>query len=159
MHCSFHFLNVSNGPTSILPNISVTLRKSHKTILWGIFEKSQIPARDVFETSQRCHRKDIFFEICLRRLKDIIQKTSFLRWFWDVLQTSQKKTSFLRCIWDALKTSQESRLFWDVSERSLRSLSQWRSDWDFSETSHAGWASTKTCSNFKKRAHNVNWMT
>ena len=122
MHCSFRFLNVSNGPTSILPNISVTLRKSHKTILWGIFEKSQIPARDVFETSQRCHGKDIFFEICLRRLKDVIQNTSFLR-----------------CIWDVLKTSQKSCLFWDVSERSLRCLFQWKSDSDLSETSQLGW--------------------
>ena len=64
MHYLFHFLNVSNSPTSILSNISVFLRKSHKTILWGIFEKSQIPARDVFEMSLRCHGKDIFFEIC-----------------------------------------------------------------------------------------------
>ena len=124
MHCSFHFLNVSNGPTSILSNISVTLRKSHKIILWSIFEKSQIPARNVFETSQRCHGKDIFSEIYLRRLKDVIQKTCFLG-----------------CIWDVLKTSQKSHLFWDVSERSLRCLSHWRSDWDLSETSHAGWGS------------------
>ena len=122
MHCSLHFLNASNGPTFILWNISATLRESHQTILWGIFEKSQIPARDVFEMSQRCHGKDIFSEIC----------------FWDFVQ----KTSFLRCIWDVLKTSQESRLFWDVSERSLRCLSQWRSDWDLSETSHTRWVLT-----------------
>ena len=140
MHWSFHFLNASNGPTSILPNISVTLRKSHKTILRGyIFEKFQIPAWDVFETSQRCHRKDIFFEICLRRLKDVIEKTSFLRWLLRRLIDVTKKTSFLRYIWDVLKTSQKSRLLWDVSEWSLRCLSQWRSDWDLSETSRAGW--------------------
>ena len=28
-------------------------------------------ARDVFETSQRHHGKDIFFEICSRRFKDV----------------------------------------------------------------------------------------
>ena len=143
MHCSFHFLNVSNGPTSILPNISVNLRKSHKTILWAIFEKFQIPARDVFETSQRCHRKDIFFEICLRRLKDVIQKKVFFDMFLRRLTDVTKKTSFWRCIWDVLKTSQKSHLFWDVSKRSLRCLSQWGSDWDLSETSHDGWVSCR----------------
>ena len=75
--------------------------------------------------SQRRHGKDIFFEICSTRLKDVTQKTSFLR-----------------CIWDVLKTSQKRHLFWDVSETSLRYLSQWRSDWDLSETSHAGWVIT-----------------
>ena len=128
MHCSqktFRFLSVSNGPTSILSNISVTLQRSHETILWGIFEKSQILARDVSETSQRCHGKDMFFEISSRRPRGVIQKTSFLRCFWDVLKTSQK-----------------SCLFWDISEKSQRCLSQWRSDWDLSETSHAGWDRT-----------------
>ena len=43
-----------------------------KSFLWGIFETSQILVRDVFETSQRRHKKDIFFEICSRRLKDVI---------------------------------------------------------------------------------------
>ena len=92
--------------------------------MWRIFEKPKILARDVFETSQRRHGKDIFFEICSRRLKDVTQKTSFLR-----------------CIWDVLKTSQKRHLFWDVSERCLRYLSQWRSDWDLSETTRAGWES------------------
>ena len=84
MHYSqktFHFLSVSNGPTSILSNILVTLRKLHETILWDIFEKSRLLSGDVFETSQRRHGKDIFFEICSRRLQDVIQKTSFLRCF------------------------------------------------------------------------------
>ena len=93
-----------------------------KSFLWCIFEKSEILARDVFETSQRRHGKDIFFEIRPRRLKDVT-----------------KKTYFFRCVWDVLKASQKSHLFWDVSKRSLRYLSQWRSDWDLSETSHAGW--------------------
>ena len=59
MHCSqkkFHFLRVSNGPTSILLNISVTLRKSHGTILSGISEKSHSCARyfsDISEMSQK----------------------------------------------------------------------------------------------------------
>ena len=121
-HKTFHFLSVSDGPTSILSDIAISLRKSHEIKLWHIFGKPKILARDVFETSQRRHGKDIFFEICPRRLKDVTQKTSFLKCFWDVLKTSQK-----------------GHLFWDVSKRSLRYLSQWRSDWDLSETSHAGW--------------------
>ena len=72
--------------------------------------------------SQRRHGKDIFLEIYLRRLKDVTQKTSFLRCFWEVLKTWQKR-----------------HLLWDVSERCLRYVSQWRSDWDLSETSRAGW--------------------
>ena len=35
--------------------------------------------RDVFETSQRSHGKYIFFEICSRCLKDVTEKTYFLR--------------------------------------------------------------------------------
>ena len=123
MHCSqkaFHFLSVSNRPTSILSDIVITLRKSHQIILWVIFEKPKILARDVFERSQRRREKDICFEMCLRRLKD-----------------DTKKTSFLRCYWDILKTSQKSYLFWDVSKRSMRCFSQWRSNWDLSETSYA----------------------
>ena len=134
MHCSFHFLNVFNGATSILSNISVTLRKSHKNVLWGLFGKLQIRARDVFETSQRYHGKDVFFEMFLRRLIDVTEKPSFLR-----------------CIWDVLKTSQKSRLFWDVSERSLRGLFEWRPDWNLSETSHAG------CVRIKKLNLTISW--
>ena len=132
MYCShktFHFLSVSDSPTSILSDIVMTLRKSHEIIfVWRIFEKPKILARDVFETSQRRHGKDIFFEMYLRRLKDVTKKTSFLRYFWDVLKTPKKR-----------------HLFWDVSERTLRYLSQWRSDWDLSETSHAGWVSITFC--------------
>ena len=59
----------------------------------------------------------------------------FLRRLRDVTQ----KTYFLRCFSDALKTSEKIHLFSDVSERSLRYLSQWRSDGDLTETSHADW--------------------
>ena len=52
-----------------------------KSFLWGIFEKPKILARDVFGMSQRRHRKDIYFEIFSRRLKDVTQNTSFLRCF------------------------------------------------------------------------------
>ena len=113
MYCShktFHFLSVSDSPTSILSDVVMTLRKSHEIIfVWCIFEKLKILARDEFETSQRRHGKDIFFEMFLRRLKDVTKKTSFLRRIWAVLKTSPKKY-----------------LFWDVSGRSLRYLSQWR---------------------------------
>ena len=126
MHCShktFHLLSVSDGPTFILSDIVITQQKSHEIIFCDIFLKNpKILGRDFFETSQRCHEKDIFFEICFSRLKDVTQKTSSLRCFWDVLKTLQKRHPF-----------------WDGSERSLRYLSHWRSDWDLSETSHAGW--------------------
>ena len=103
MHCShktFHFLSVSDGSTSILSDIVMTLRKSHEIIfVWRIFEKPKILARDVFETSQRRHGKDIFFEICPRRLKDVTQKASFLKCFWDVLKAISFEMS-LRGLWD-----------------------------------------------------------
>lgn len=117
---TYYFLSFFNGATSILSDILITLRKSHEIILWGIFEKSEILARDVFEMPQRCHRTDIFFQISLRRLKDISQKKHLFIHFWGVLKASQK-----------------SYQFWGVSEKSLRCLSQLRSDWDFSRSSHA----------------------
>ena len=101
-----YFTKYCNNPTDITWNR-----------FCGVFLKNQ-------KYSQRRHGKDIFFEIYSRRLKDVTQKTSFLRCFWDVLRASQK-----------------SHLFWDVSKGCLRCLSQWRSDWDLSETSHAGWES------------------
>ena len=90
-HCfqnMFHFLSVYNGPTSILSDISITLRKLHEFIFEGYFWKVQILARDTFETCRRRHRIDIFFEMLLRRLKDVTKKVIsfylFLRGFWDV---------------------------------------------------------------------------
>ena len=117
----FHFLSVSNGLTSILSDIIITLQKSYETIFAGYFEKLQILARDVFETFQRRHGMDIIFEICSRALKDITNDIFF--------------EMFLRRLKDVTK----SHLFWDVSKRSLRCLSHWRSDWNLSETSYAGW--------------------
>ena len=96
---TFHFLSVSNSPTSILPDTVITLWKSHEIIFVGYFWKTANTCERFFETPHRCHRKDVFFEMFLRRLKDVT-----------------KKTSFLRCIWDVLKTSQKSHLFWDVSK-------------------------------------------
>ena len=92
MHCShktFHFLSVSDSPTSILSDVVMTLRKSHEIIfVWCIFEKLKILARDDFETSQRRHGKDIFFETYLWRLKDITKKNTFFEMFlgglWDI---------------------------------------------------------------------------
>ena len=49
---------------------------------------------DAFKTSQRCRKKDVFFEMYLRYLKDVSKKTSFLRCLsqrrpnWDVSETS-----------------------------------------------------------------------
>ena len=58
-----------------------------KAFLRGIFEKSQILARYIFETSLRRHRIGIFFEICLGRLKDDTQKTSSFTCNWDIFKT------------------------------------------------------------------------
>ena len=145
-HCShkmFHFLSVSDGLTSILSDILMTLRKSHE-IIWDVFLKNQKYLSEMF----------------LRRLGDVTEKTSFLRYARDVLKKSHKrnffkdvfrrlkdvtkKISFLRCIWDVLKTSQKRHLFWGISEKFLRYLSQWRFDWDLSEISHA---SCEECQN------------
>ena len=82
---------------------------------------------------------DMFFEICSRCLKNVTQKTSFSRCFWDALETSQKDI-FLEMYLKRLK--EKSHLLWDVSKEFLRCLSQWRSDWDLSETFHAGWGVT-----------------
>ena len=102
---------------------------------WKITDTCERCFWDVSEMSRKRH---FFRNMFLRRLKDDVQKTSFLR-----------------CIWDVLKTSQESRLFWDVSERSLRCLSQWRSDWDLSETSHTRWV--LTILNFSHRGQQTQW--
>ena len=108
-----YFWDVSRtSQNHLFENFWDALKTSHKKHLFW----------DVFETSYRGHKKDIFFEMYLRHLKDVSTKTSFLRCIWDVLKRSQKKTSFFRCIWDVLKASQKRRLFWDVSERSLRCL-------------------------------------
>ena len=90
-----------------------------KSFLWDIFDKPKILARDVFETSQRCYGKDIFFEICPRRPKDVTQKKSFLGCFWDVLKTSQKRHLFLRCFWEVSETPLSMELWL----RSLRDIS------------------------------------
>ena len=87
MHCSqkaFHFLIVSNGPTSILSGFVITLRKVTRNYFCGVFFM-------------------FLREMFLRRLRDVTEKTSFLRCFWDVLKTSQKVISFetfLRGPWD-----------------------------------------------------------
>ena len=59
---SFDFLSVSNGPTSILSDIVITLWKSHETIFVGFFKKNHKYLREMF----------------LRRLRDVMEKTSLL---------------------------------------------------------------------------------
>ena len=75
MHCSdktIHFLSVSDGPTSILLDIVITLRKSHEIIFVTYFRKTKNTCErcfwDVSETSQK---KDIFLEMLLRGPWDI----------------------------------------------------------------------------------------
>ena len=121
---TFRFLSAPYGPTSILSDIVMTLRKSHKIIFVTYFWKTK-------NTCERC-------------FWDVSQTSRKRHLFWDMLETLidvTQKASFLRCFWDVLKMSKKRHLFWDVSERSLRYMSQWRSDWGLSETSHAGWDS------------------
>ena len=79
------FLSVSNGPTSILSDIVITLGKSHETIFVGFLKKS--------------HK--YLWEMFLRRLRDVMEKTSVLWYTRDVLKTSQKRHLF----WDVFETS------------------------------------------------------
>ena len=105
MLCSqkmFHFLSVSDGPVSILPNMPITLRKRF--------------FRMVFSKSHKYLR-----EILYRRHRDVMEKTSFLRCIWDVLKTSQKRSIF----WDVSRRSlrcqrclSQWRSDWDLSETS-----------------------------------------
>ena len=62
-----------------------------KLFLWDIFEKLKILARDVFQTSQRGYTKDIFFEMSLRRLKDVTKKDIFSEMYLRRLKDITKK--------------------------------------------------------------------
>ena len=76
---------------------------------------------DVFLENQKYLR-----EMFLRRLRDVTEKTSFLKYARDMLETSHKKISFLRCFWDVLKTSKKtpfSRCIWDVLKTSQKDIS------------------------------------
>ena len=104
MHCSqktFHFLSVSNGPTSILLDIVITLRKSHETILvvyfWKITNTCERCFWDVSETSRKRH---LFCEICLRRLK-----TSHKRLLFEMFLRRLKDVKKRHLFWDVFKTS------------------------------------------------------
>ena len=62
MHCShktFHFLSVSDGPTSILSDIVISLRKLHEIIFVTYFWKTKNTCErcfwDVSETSRKRH--------------------------------------------------------------------------------------------------------
>ena len=105
MLCSqkmFHFLSVSDGPVSILPNMPITLRKRFFRM---VFSKSHKYLREIF----------------YRRHRDVMEKTFFLRCIWDVLKTSQKRSIF----WDVSRRSlrcqrclSQWRSDWDLSETS-----------------------------------------
>ena len=87
--------------------------------MWRIFGKPKILARDVFETSQRRHEKDIFFERYVRDVLKTSYKRRLLKMILRRLKDVTKKIYFLRCIWDVLKTSQKRHLlrcFWEVFE-------------------------------------------
>ena len=89
-HETFHFLSVSDGPTSILWDIVIVLRKSHEIVFVTHFWKTKHTCErcfwDVLKTSLK-KKKDIFFDMYLRYLKDVTKKTSFemfLRGLWNI---------------------------------------------------------------------------
>ena len=143
MHYSqkmFHFLSVSNGPTSISSDVSITLRKSQENIFVGYFRKITYTCEryfwDASETSQNSH-----FEICSRRLKDLTWKTTFWRCFRDILKMPQKRHLFedvFEMSYRLHKNLSLLRCFEEVSEMSL-SMETWlRSLKDI----YAGWVSS-----------------
>ena len=122
MHCSsfqktFHLLSISDGPTCILSNVSVTLWKSHKTIVvgyfWRIINTCDRCSWDVSEMSRNGHlfwhmhetlkrrlTKDIFFEMSLIGLKEVTKKSSLLRCFLEVFEMSLSMEIRLRSFKD-----------------------------------------------------------
>ena len=80
---------------------STHLFYQHETIFEGYFWIVTNTSRYIFETYQRRHRINIFFEICFRRPRDVTWKTPLLRCLWDVLKRSQKRHLFC----DVLETS------------------------------------------------------
>ena len=124
MHCShqtFHFLSVSNGPTPILSDVEILLRKSHKIIFVGYFWKITNTCErcfedvsetsrerhlfwDMLEMSSRHHTKDIIFEKFLRRYIDITKRHLFWVMYLRPLKDVKKKLiffeMFLTGLWD-----------------------------------------------------------
>ena len=83
-------MSVSDGPTSILWDIVIVLRKSHEIVFVTYFWKTKHTCErcfwDVLKTSLK-KKKDIFFDMYLRYLKDVTKKTSFemfLRGLWNI---------------------------------------------------------------------------
>ena len=93
-----------------------------KRHFWDVSDTSQIKHLFFFEISLRRLKdvtwKNIFLEMYLKRLKGVTKKASFLEMCLRRLKGVTKKTLFLRCIWDILKTSQKRQLFWDVFKMS-----------------------------------------
>ena len=100
---TLHFLTVSSGPTSVLSDILITLRKPHEIIfvgriynLWFLMT-CELCFWDVSEASRKRHL------------------------FWDVFETFQgrhKKSSLLRC----LQGVTEMSLSMEIWLRSLRDI-------------------------------------
>ena len=76
--------------TSFLKYVRDVLKTSHKRHLFW----------DVFETFERRHKKDIFFEMYLRLLKDVTKKPSLLRYFGEVFEISLSMEIWLKSLRD-----------------------------------------------------------
>ena len=106
-HKAFHFLSVSDSPTSILSdNYPTEITRNHLRVTY--FRKTKNTCERCFwgvsETSRKRHLFwDIFetsYEIFLRRLKDVTKKTSFLRCFWEDSEISLSMEIWLRSLRD-----------------------------------------------------------
>ena len=91
---TLHLLSVSNGPTSVLSDISITLRKSHGTIFVGYLAKW---------LSVCLWTKWLWFWVQLQLLKVQI---SCLLWARSSLTFRQPQSvdSTLKRIWDMIRT-------------------------------------------------------
>ena len=86
-----YFIRYCNNPTEIT--------RSH--YFCDVFLKNKTYLPEMFLASfLRCFGKGIFFEMFLRRLKDVTKKTSLLRCFWEVSEISLSMEIWLRSLRD-----------------------------------------------------------
>ena len=100
-----YFIRYRNNPTEITRN------HFYDVFLWRIFDKPKILTRDFFETSWR-HGKDIF----LRYFWDVLKLSHKRQIFWNILEFFEM---YLRRLKDITKKTSLLRCFWEVSEKSL----------------------------------------
>ena len=99
-HKTLHFLSVSDGLTSILSDIVISLRKSHEIIFVTYWKTKNICERcfwDVSETSRKRH--------LLRYARDVLKTSQKRHLFWDVSEMFLRYLSQWRSDLDLSETS------------------------------------------------------